>query len=513
MGNMLAKLDSSGIFGLDAFKVEVEVYLTKSLPSFHIVGLPDKAVNESKERVRAGISSSEFHFPLERITVNLAPADLKKEGPAFDLPIALGILLATKQLNVDDIEKYMFIGELSLNGDIKGVKGILSMAINCRNEEKEYLIVPKENSFEAAMISGIKVIPVENLNQVVDYLQNKIDIKQVKIDKKKLLKNKPDTDIDFKDVRGQLQSKRALEIAVAGGHNVILTGPPGAGKSMLAKRVPTILPEMSFDEIMEVTRIYSISGLLSSNSYLVRNRPFRNPHQTITDVGLIGGGIYPKPGEISLANNGVLFLDEITEFSRNTLEALRQPMEDGEILISRNKASFKFPSKFMLIASANPCPCGYLGDSINKCKCSNYEISEYRKRLSGPLLDRIDLHVFVPRLLKDDLTGDINCESSVDIRKRIKKARKIQRKRLSGSKISCNAHMNTKHVSKYCKLKKDAKKLLELALERLGISGRGYFRILKVARTIADLDQSEEIETNHISEAIQYRIIDKRYKW
>lgn len=510
---MLAKLYSSGIFGLDAFKVEVEVYLTKSLPSFHIVGLPDKAVNESKERVRAGISSSNFHFPLERITVNLAPADLKKEGPAFDLPIALCILLATKQFNVDDLEKYMFVGELSLNGDIKGVKGVLSIAINCKNECKEFLVVPKENSFEAAMISGINVIPVENLNQVVDYLQNRIDIKPVKIDRKKFLKGILNNDIDFKDVRGQFQAKRALEISVAGGHNVIMTGPPGAGKSMLAKRVSTILPKMSFDEIMEITRIYSISGFLSSNSNLIKNRPFRNPHHTITDVGLIGGGVYPKPGEISLAHNGVLFLDEITEFSRNALESLRQPVEDREIVISRNKASFKFPSKFMLIASANPCPCGYLGDSFNKCKCSYYQISKYRKKLSGPLLDRIDIHVFVPRLLRKDLTGDLISESSIDIRKRVEKAREIQKDRFSGSKINCNAHMNTKHVAKYCKLKEDTKRLLETAIERMGISGRGYYRILKVSRTIADLDQNEEIKISHVSEAIQYRILDKKYAW
>lgn len=508
---MLAKIDSSGIFGLDAFKVEVEVFLTKSLPSFHIVGLPDKAVNESKERVRAGISSSEFHFPLERIIVNLAPADLKKEGPAFDLPIALCILLATKQLNVDNLEKYMFVGELSLNGDIKRVKGALSMAINCKNEGKEYLIIPKEDAIEAAMISEIKVIPVENLNQVVDFLSNKIDIKSVNIDRKSLLKRIPNDDIDFRDVRGQFQVKRALEIAVAGGHNVILTGPPGAGKSMLAKRIPTIISEMTFDEIMEVTKIYSISGLLSSNSYLIKNRPFRSPHHTITDVGLIGGGVYPKPGEISLAHNGVLFLDEITEFGRNTLEALRQPMEDGKVIISRNKASFKFPSKFMLIASANPCPCGFLGDSFNKCRCSHYQISNYKKRLSGPLLDRIDIHVFVPRLSKEDLTGDSDNESSIDIRKRVQKARAVQIKRFSKDAISCNAYMNTKHVSKYCKLDKDAKRLLEMAIEKMGISGRGYYRILKVSRTIADLDKSEDIKINHISEAIQYRVSDKKY--
>ncbi len=508
---MLARLDSSGIFGLDAFKVEVEVFLTKSLPSFHIVGLPDKAVNESKERVRAGISSSEFHFPLERITVNLAPADLKKEGPAYDLPIALCILLATKQLNVENLEKYMFVGELSLNGDIKRLKGALSMAINCKNEGKEYLIIPKENAIEAAMISEIKVIPVENLNQVVDFLSNKIDIKSVNIDRKSLLKRIPNDDIDFRDVRGQFQVKRALEIAVAGGHNVILTGPPGAGKSMLARRIPTIISEMTFDEIMEVTKIYSISGLLSSNSHLMKNRPFRSPHHTITDIGLIGGGNYPKPGEISLAHNGVLFLDEIPQFGRNALESLRQPMEDGKVIISRNKASFTYPSKFMLIASANPCPCGFLGDSFNKCRCSHYQISNYKKRLSGPLLDRIDIHVFVPRLSKEDLTGDSDNESSADIRKRVQKARAVQRKRFLKDAISCNAHMNTKHISKYCKLNEDAKRLLEMAIEKMGISGRGYYRILKVSRTIADLDKSEDIKINHISEAIQYRVSDKKY--
>ncbi len=405
----------------------------------------------------------------------------------------------------------MFVGELSLNGDIKRVKGALSMAINCKNEGKEYLIIPKENAIEAAMISEIKVIPVENLNQVVDFLSNKIDIKSVNIDRKSILKRIPSDDIDFRDVRGQFQAKRALEIAAAGGHNVILTGPPGAGKSMLAKRIPTIISEMTFDEIMEVTKIYSISGLLSSNSHLIKNRPFRSPHHTITDIGLIGGGNYPKPGEISLAHNGVLFLDEITEFGRNTLEALRQPMEDGKVIISRNKASFKFPSKFMLIASANPCPCGFLGDSFNKCRCSHYQISNYKKRLSGPLLDRIDIHVFVPRLSKEDLTGDSDNESSIDIRKRVQKARAVQRKRFLKAQISCNAYMNTKHISKYCKLDEDVKRLLEMAIGKMGISGRGYYRILKVSRTIADLDKSKEIKINHVSEAIQYRVSDKKY--
>ncbi|OQY40576.1 magnesium chelatase [Candidatus Atribacteria bacterium 4572_76] len=507
---MLSKLYSAAIFGVEAFMVEIEVDIHPGLPSFNIVGLPDTAVQESRERVRAAIKNSEFEFPMQRITVNLAPADIKKEGPIFDLSIALAILVASKQVKPDLLNEYLIMGELSLDGSIKSVNGMLPIALMAKKIRKNKLLVPKVNAKEAGIISQLKVFPVDSLYEVVEFLNKRISIVPVSIDLEAIFQLSKNNLIDFADVKGQEHAKRALEVAAAGSHNVIMIGPPGSGKTMLARRLPTILPSLTLDESIEITKLYSIANLLPPDIPLVTERPFRSPHHTISNVGLIGGGKTPKPGEISLAHNGVLFLDELPEFSRSALESLRQPLEDGIVTISRSLSSVSYTSSFMLIASLNPCPCGFYGDPVKVCTCSSSQIVKYRSKISGPLLDRIDIHIEVPRVnCREVMEKDFE-ENSFTIRERVEKARKIQRERYGEDNIFCNAQMTKKQIKKYCNIDDNAKNLLYKAMEKLNLSTRAYDRILKVARTIADLEQSEKIEISHLSEAIQYRSLDRK---
>lgn len=509
---MIAKLYSAALLGVDAFLVEVEVDVAKGLPSFNIVGLPDTAVQESRERVRAALMNSEYQFPMQRITVNLAPADIKKEGPAFDLPIAVGILMANEQLAKKDVDRIIVFGELSLNGRIRPVNGVLSIALLSRAKGIANLILPQENAPEAAIVDGVNIYPTSNLRQVVRLLNKEISITPVKVNKEELMAHKDEYSVNFSDVRGQQQAKRALEVAAAGGHNVIMIGPPGCGKTMLANRIPTILPSLTLEESIEITRLYSISSLSNKKEPIINRRPFRSPHHTISDIGLIGGGTIPKPGEISLAHHGVLFLDELPEFGRSALEALRQPLESGCVTISRALRSVDYLSNFMLIAAANPCPCGYYGDPEKQCTCTSYQIQKYRSKISGPLLDRIDIQIEVPRLnYKELVERKSSGEISTDIRKRVEQARKIQLLRFQGRTIFNNGQMTRKDIEEYCQLNKEAFNLLTQAMEKLKLSARAYDKILKLARTIADLDRLKEIQTTHIAEAIQYRSLDREY--
>lgn len=488
------------ICGVEGLMVTVEVDLSYGLPAFNIVGLGDAAVRESKERVRAAIINSGFEFPVNRITINLAPADLKKEGSHFDLPIAVGILVGTGQISLSDIEGYLFLGELSLNGELKKVKGALPIVIEGYNNGIFKYIVPSENSEECGLIENTHIYPMENLHQVVEYLKYKdllpYERKDATEEEVKFL--------DFNDVIGQEATKRSLEVAAAGNHNVILHGSPGSGKTMLAQRITSILPTLSYSESLEVTKIYSVSGN-NKNHRLVTARPFRNPHHTVTTIALVGGGRNPSPGEVSLAHHGVLFLDEILEFNKTSLQVLRQPLEEKSVKISRLNGMINYPANFMLIGALNPCPCGYYGSNVKRCKCTEYEIKRYLAKLSGPLLDRIDIFSTVNPVSYNEITSKSVSESSTEIRKRVKKARNIQYERFKDENISCNSEMKEKHIKKFCRLNEKSNKILEVAYKKYSLSTRAYSRILKVARTIADLGGKTNIDEMDIIEALQYR--------